>query len=179
MIKTIKGKTPVFGKNCYVAETAAVVGDVVMGDDCSVWFSAVVRGDVEKIRIGSRVNVQDCVVLHTSYGEEGTVVIGDDVTIGHNATVHGAKIADKALIGMGSTLLDNCHIGYGAIIAGGALVLMNTVVGDRVLWGGVPAKVIKKVSDKAMEASLENAVEYVDWSKVYAAENSETAVSSE
>lgn len=176
MIKTIKGMEPRFGKNCYVAETAAVVGDVVMGDECSIWYSAVVRGDMERIRMGSRVNVQDCAVLHTTPGF-GDIVIGNEVTIGHNATVHGAKIEDKVLVGMGATLLDDCHIGEGAIIAAGALVLKNTQVGPRELWGGVPARFIKHISDEQVERMIMPGVEeYVEWSRLYMEENPDTAV---
>lgn len=176
MIKSIKGMEPQLGKNCYVAETAAVVGDVVMGDECSVWYSAVIRGDMERIRIGSRVNIQDCAVLHTTPGI-GDIEIGNEVTIGHNATVHGAKIEDKALIGMGATLLDNCHIGKGAIIAAGALVLKNTQVGPKEIWGGVPAKLIKRISDEEVEQTImPGVIEYVDWSRWYMQENPETAV---
>lgn len=179
MIKTIHGNTPVLGSNCYIAETAAVIGDVVMGDDCSVWFSAVVRGDMEKIRIGNRVNIQDCAVLHVSPGY-GDVLIGDDVTIGHNATVHGAKIGNGALIGMGATLLDNCKIGKGAIIAAGALVLKNSEIGDYEVWGGVPAKLIKKISQHASEQmTLVNAEEYVTWSQFFMEENPATAINPE
>ena len=174
MIKTINGKTPHFGKECYVSETAAVIGDVTMGDSCSVWYSAVVRGDIEYIKTGNRVNIQDCAVLHTTPGI-GAVEIGDDVTIGHNATVHGAKIGNNVLIGMGSTLLDNCHIGNGAIIAAGALVLKNTVVGENEVWGGVPAKFIKKISDETVnKMNTEGAMHYAEWSKWYTEENPQT-----
>ena len=144
LIKEIRGLKPRFGQRCYLSENATVVGDVVMGDDCSVWFNAVVRGDVNSIRIGNRVNIQDGSCLHTLY-QKADIVIGDDVTIGHNVTLHGAKVKDCALIGMGATLLDDCVVGRGAIVAAGALVLKNTVIGDGELWGGVPAKFIKKV----------------------------------
>lgn len=174
MIKSILGHTPQFGKECYISETGAVIGDVIMGDNCSVWFSAVVRGDIEKIRIGHRVNIQDGVVVHVSPGY-GDVVIGDDVTIGHNATVHGAKISNKVLIGMGSTLLDDCKIGTGSIIAAGALVLKNTIVGDYEIWGGVPAKFIKKMTPEQSERMIgENAKGYVKWGHFFMEENPET-----
>lgn len=164
------------GKDCYVAETAAVIGDVVMGDECSVWFSAVIRGDMERIRMGSRVNVQDCAVLHTTPGD-GDIVIGNNVTIGHNATVHGAKIADWVLVGMGSTLLDDCHIGEDSIIAAGALVLKNTVVPPHEIWGGVPAKCIKRIGEAEVGSLIMPGVEeYVEWSRHYMEENPETAV---
>ena len=174
MIKTINGATPRFGKECYVAETAAVIGDVTMGDNCSVWYSAVIRGDIEYIKTGDRVNIQDCAVLHTTPGI-GAVEIGNDVTIGHNATVHGAKIGNNVLIGMGSTLLDDCHIGDGAIIAAGALVLKNTVVGENEVWGGVPAKFIKKISNETVNnMNTEGARHYAVWSKWYTEENPDT-----
>ena len=144
IIKTILGMTPQFGHNCYLSENATVVGDVVMGDNCSVWFNAVVRGDVNYIKIGNRVNIQDGSCLHTLY-KKAAIEIGDDVTIGHNVTLHGCTVKSGALIGMGATVLDNAVIGEGAIIAAGALVLKGTQVGDGELWGGVPAKFIKKV----------------------------------
>lgn len=176
MIKTIKDKTPVLGQNCYVAETAAVVGDVVMGNDCSVWYSAVIRGDMEQIRIGDRVNVQDCSVIHVTPGF-GDVIIGNDVTIGHNATIHGAKIEDNVLIGMGATLLDNCHVGRGAIIAAGALILKNTQIGPGEVWGGVPAKCIKQLSEGLGDKlNKENALHYVEWTPYYIEENQETGI---
>ncbi|MGL4852785.1 MAG: gamma carbonic anhydrase family protein [Phocaeicola sp.] len=146
LIKSVRGFTPVFGKNCYLAENATVVGDVTLGDDCSIWFNTVLRGDVNTIRIGNRVNVQDGTVLHTLY-EKSVVEIGDDVSIGHNVTVHGATIHNGALIGMGSTLLDHAVIGEGAIVAAGALVLSNTVIEPHTLWAGVPAKFIKKIPE--------------------------------
>ena len=176
IIKTILGMTPQFGHNCSLSENATVVGDVVMGDNCSVWFNAVVRGDVNYIRIGHRVNIQDGSCLHTLY-KKAAIEIGDDVTIGHNVTVHGAKIKSGALIGMGSTLLDDCEIGQGAIIAAGALVLKNTVVGDGELWGGVPAKFIKKVDpEQAKELNIGIAKHYSMYSKWFTDENPETLI---
>ena len=176
IIKTILGMTPKFGHNCYLSENATVVGDVEMGDNCSVWFNAVVRGDVNYIRIGHRVNIQDGSCLHTLY-KKAAIEIGDDVTIGHNVTVHGAKIKSGALIGMGSTLLDDCEIGQGAIIAAGALVLKNTVVGDGELWGGVPAKFIKKVDpEQAKELNIGIAKHYSMYSKWFTDENPETLI---
>lgn len=167
LIKTVLGMTPKFGERCYLSENATVVGDVVMGDDCSIWFNAVIRGDVNYIKIGNRVNVQDGSCLHTLY-KKAAIEIGDDVTIGHNVTVHGAKIHSGALIGMGSTLLDDCVIGEGAIIAAGALVLKNTQVGAGELWGGVPAKFIKKVDpEQAKELNIGIAAHYVEYKKWY------------
>lgn len=144
LIKSVRGFNPVIGKDCYLAENATVVGDVVMGDGCSVWFNAVIRGDVNSIRIGNHVNIQDGAVLHTLY-EKSTIEIGDYVSVGHNVTIHGARIHDYALIGMGATVLDGATIGEGAIVAAGALILSNTNVEPHTIWAGVPAKMVKKV----------------------------------
>ncbi len=145
LIKSVRGFTPEIGNDCYLAENATIVGDVVIGEGCSLWFNAVLRGDVNSIRIGNHVNIQDGSVLHTLY-EKSTIEIGDYVSIGHNVTIHGAKINDYALIGMGSTLLDHAEVGEGAIVAAGALVLAGTKIGPYELWGGVPAKFIKKAN---------------------------------
>ena len=144
LIKSVRGFTPQIGNDCYLAENATVVGDVVLGEGCSVWFNAVLRGDVNSIRIGNHVNIQDGSVLHTLY-EKSVVEIGDYVSIGHNVTVHGAKINNYALIGMGATLLDYAEVGEGAIVAAGALVLSNTKIPPFTLWAGVPAKFVKNV----------------------------------
>ena len=159
MIKRYKQYVPEIGQDTFVAETAVVIGDVVMGSECSIWYSAVVRGDVNKIRLGDRVNVQDCSCLHTSLGD-AYIEIGNDVTIGHNACVHGAKIKDHVLIGMGSTVLDNAVIGTGSVVAAGALVLQNTVIGDYELWGGVPAKLIKRLSPEASAKLIDTGIEH-------------------
>lgn len=145
LIKSVRGFTPIFGNDCFLADNATIIGDVVIGDNCSIWFNTVLRGDVNSIRIGNRVNIQDGTVLHTLY-EKSTVEIGNDVSIGHNVTLHGACIHDNALIGMGSTLLDHAEIGEGAIVAAGALVLANTNIKPYTLWAGVPARFIKEVS---------------------------------
>ncbi len=144
LIKEVRGFTPQFGKDCYFAENATMVGDVIMGDGCSVWFNAVLRGDVNAIRIGNHVNIQDGCVLHTLY-QKSVVEIGDYVTVGHNATIHGAKVDDYALIGIGATVLDFAEVGEGAIVAAGSLVLSNTIIPPYTIWGGVPAKYIKDV----------------------------------
>ena len=143
IIKTVRGFTPQIGKDCFLADNAAIIGDTVIGDGCSIWFGAVLRGDVNSIKIGNHVNIQDGAVLHTLY-QKSTIEIGDYVSVGHNVTIHGAHVHDYALIGMGSTLLDDAVIGEGAIIAAGALVLKGTKVGPYEVWGGVPAKFIKK-----------------------------------
>lgn len=144
LIKSVRGFTPRIGDDCYLADNATIIGDVVMGNNCSIWFNAVLRGDVNSIRIGDRVNIQDGSVLHTLY-QKSTIEIGNDVSVGHNVTIHGASVRDGALIGMGSTLLDHAVIGEGAIVAAGALVLSNTVVEPNTLWAGVPAKFIKQI----------------------------------
>ncbi len=159
MIKTYKEFVPKIGKDTFIAETAVVLGDVEMGSECSIWYSAVLRGDVNKIRLGDRVNVQDCSCIHTSEGD-AYIQIGNDVTIGHNACVHGAKIKDRVLIGMGSTILDNAEIGTCSVIAAGALVLQNTKIGNYELWGGVPAKLLKKLTPADVERIISIGVEH-------------------
>ena len=168
LIKTVCGLTPKWGENCYFSENATIVGDVTMGDNCTVWFNAVVRGDVNYIKIGNRVNIQDGSCLHTLY-KKAAIEIGDDVTIGHNVTLHGCKVKDCALIGMGATVLDDAVIGEGAIIAAGALVLKGTQLGDGELWGGVPAKFIKKVdpeqSKELNQGIASHYLMYAEWYK--------------
>ena len=133
IIKPLRGFTPVIGKDCFLADNAVVIGDVIMGDECSIWFSTVLRGDVNSIRIGNRVNVQDGSVLHTLY-QKSTIEIGDDVSIGHNVVIHGAKIRDYALIGMGAVVMDDAEVGEGAIVAAGSVVLSRTKIGPHELW---------------------------------------------
>lgn len=172
MIKKIPGMEPHIGNDCFIAETAAVVGDVTLGDNCSVWYSAVLRGDVNSITIGSRVNIQDGTVLHCTGADTGKVIIGDDVVIGHNATVHGARVGSHVLIGMGCTILDGAVIGDGAMIAAHALVLSNTKVGEYELWAGVPAKFVKKVSPGVVERTIDKGVQsYVNWANIYSNES--------
>lgn len=144
LIKSVRGFTPVIGEDTYLADNATIIGDVEIGKGCSVWFGTVLRGDVNSIRIGNGVNIQDGSVLHTLY-QKSTIEIGDDVSIGHNVTIHGAKICDGALIGMGSIVLDHAVVGEGAIIAAGAVVLSNTIVEPGSIYAGAPAKFIKKV----------------------------------
>ena len=169
LIKEVNGLAPKWGKNCYFSENATIVGEVTMGDECSVWFNAVVRGDVAYIKIGDRTNVQDGACLHTTY-KIGPLNIGSDVTIGHNATVHACTIRQGALIGMGATVLDNAEVGRGAIVAAGALVLQGTKIGDHEIWGGVPAKFLKKTSPDQAESF---AAHYVAYSKWYLEEDAE------
>ena len=143
IIKSVRGFTPKIGKNCFLADNAAIIGDTTIGDDCSIWFGTVLRGDVNTITIGNCVNIQDGSVLHTLY-QKSTIEIGNHVSVGHNVTIHGADVHVYALIGMGSTLLDGVVVGEGAIVAAGSLVLKNTQIGPYEVWGGVPAKFIKK-----------------------------------
>lgn len=147
LIKSVRGFTPVIGEDTYLAENAVIIGDIVIGKGCSIWFGTVLRGDVNSIKIGNNVNIQDGSVLHTLY-EKSTIQIGDDVSIGHNVTIHGAKICNGALIGMGSVVLDHAVIGEGAIIAAGSVVLSNTQVEPGSIYAGVPAKFIKKVDQE-------------------------------
>lgn len=168
LIKSVRGFTPQMGERCYLAENATIIGDVVMGDDCSVWFNAVVRGDVNSIVIGNRVNIQDGTVIHTLY-EKSVSTIGDDVTIGHNVVVHGAELKNGSLIGMGSVILDHAVIGEGAIIAAGSVVLSNTQVEPGSIYAGVPAKFVKKVDptqSKEMNQKIaNNYLMYSSWFK--------------
>lgn len=142
LIKSVRGFTPQIGERCFLAENATIIGDVVMGEDCSVWFNAVIRGDVNAIRIGKNVNIQDGSVLHTLY-QKSVIEIGDNVSIGHNVTIHGAKIESLALIGMGAVVLDDAVIGEGAIVAAGSVVLKGTKVEPYSIYAGVPAKFVK------------------------------------
>lgn len=168
IIKALKGiPAPRFGRHCYFSEGAVIVGDVEMGDDCTVWFNAVVRGDVDYIRIGNRTNIQDNSCLHTLNGK-APCILGNDVTIGHSVTLHGCEVRDGALVGMGATVLDHAVVGRGAIVAAGALVLSGTQIGDGELWGGVPAHFIKKVEpEQAARLNKTHASHYVEYSDWY------------
>ena len=167
IIKSVRGYTPEIGENCYLADNAAVIGDVVLGRDCSVWFGAVLRGDVNSIRIGNGVNIQDGSVLHTLY-QKSTIEIGDNVSVGHNVTIHGATVHDNALIGMGSTLLDHVVVGEGAIVAAGAVVTAGTIIGSGELWAGVPAKFVKKVDpEQSRELNQRIARQYLMYASWY------------
>ena len=163
IVKSYKGISPKWGKECYFSENAAIVGDVKMGDECSVWFNAVVRGDVAPITMGNRCNVQDGAVVQVT-NTTGPTVMEDDVTIGHNATVHACTLRKGCLIGMGSTVLDGADVGEGAVVAAGALVLSGTKIGPHEIWGGVPAKFIKQTKPNQAESF---AAHYVEYSKEY------------
>jgi carbonic anhydrase/acetyltransferase-like protein (isoleucine patch superfamily) len=168
VILPVKGVDPEFGKNCFIAPNATIIGDVVMGNDCSVWFNAVVRGDVNSIRIGNKVNIQDGAVLHCTY-EKTKVYLGNNVSIGHNAIVHGCKVHDNVLIGMGAIVMDNCEIGSNTIIAAGAVVTEGTVVPSGCIFAGVPAKKVKDISQELINGEINrianNYLMYSGWFK--------------
>ncbi len=159
IIHEVRGIAPKIGERCFIAENAAVVGDVVMGDDCSIWYSAVLRGDVNSIRIGNRVNIQDGAVVHTLY-EKSISDIGDDVSVGHNAIIHGAKVGNNVLVGMGAILMDNAVIPDNTIIAAGAIVLSNAVLEPGV-YAGIPAKKVKDSDEKLVAMVRNNAQGYL------------------
>lgn len=168
LIKTVRGFTPQYGVNCFFAENATLIGEVVMGDDCSVWYHAVVRGDVNRIVIGNRVNIQDGAVLHGTF-EKSATTIGNDVSIGHNAIVHGCTIKDRVLVGMGSIIMDDSVVGSNSIIAAGSVLPKNTIVTEGSVYAGVPAKKIKEISPELQKGEIEriaaNYIHYASWFK--------------
>ena len=168
LIKSVRGKSPQMGSNCYVAENATIVGEVEMGDDCSVWFNAVIRGDVNWIKMGNKVNVQDGAVIHCTY-EKAPTTIGNNVSIGHNALVHGCTIQDDVLIGMGAIVMDHVVVESNSIIAAGAVVLENTVVKSGSIYAGVPAKKVKEVTPELFNGEIKrianNYTMYAGWFK--------------
>ena len=164
IIRSLRGFTPKIGKNCFIAENAVIIGDVTIGDDCSIWYGVVLRGDVNTIKIGNRVNIQDNASVHTLY-QRSVTIIGDDVSVGHNAVVHGAKVGNNVLVGMGAILMDNAEIADGSIIAAGAVVLSNEKLEPGV-YAGVPAKKVKDGSEAITAAAHKNAQGYMmykDW----------------
>jgi carbonic anhydrase/acetyltransferase-like protein (isoleucine patch superfamily) len=168
LIKTLNGMKPAFGRDCYLAENATIVGDVIMGDQCSIWFNAVIRGDVNSIRIGNKVNIQDGAIIHCTYKKTQTI-IGNNVSIGHHAIVHGCTLHDNVLIGMGAIVMDNCVIGSNSILAAGAVLTENTVVEAGSIYAGVPAKKIKSISPELISGEInrvaDNYVMYSGWYK--------------
>lgn len=171
LIIPVRGFNPVIGKGCFLAPNASIIGDVTIGDQCSVWFNTVLRGDVNTITIGNRVNIQDGSVLHTLY-QKSTIEIGDDVSIGHNVVIHGAKIHNLALVGMGATVMDDAEVGEGAIVAAGSVVLSRTKIGPYELWAGAPAKFIKMVDpEQSKEINQKIARNYLMYSRWYPAED--------
>ena len=168
LIKTVRGNTPNFGEDCYIAENATIVGEVSCGNQCSFWFNAVVRGDVNHIKMGNKVNVQDGACIHGTFEKFGTT-IGNNVSIGHNAMVHGCTIHDNVLVGMGAIIMDGAVIGENSIIAAGAVVLQNTIVEAGSIYAGMPAKKVKNVDQNLIEGEINrianNYVKYSSWFK--------------
>lgn len=168
IIKEVRGKFPQIPEDCYVAENATIVGDVQLGKKCSVWFNAVIRGDVNRIEIGNKVNIQDGAVIHCTYLKHPTK-IGNNVSIGHNAIVHGCEIKDNVLIGMGAIVMDNCVVNSNSIIAAGSVVTQNTVVESGTIYAGVPAKKVKAIDESDFAGEIErisnNYVMYSSWFK--------------
>jgi carbonic anhydrase/acetyltransferase-like protein (isoleucine patch superfamily) len=166
MIRSYQGHTPQIPSSCYIDISAQILGDVVLGERSSVWMNAVLRGDVNSIRLGSCSNVQDCSVLH---GQRNLypVIVGDWVTVGHNATVHGCQVGDNCVIGMGARVLNDSRIGEGCIIAAGSVVAEHTVVPPRTLWAGVPARLRREITDKDLALIREYAQNYLDYVDIY------------
>lgn len=168
IIKSVNGKAPVIPEDCFVAENATIVGHVSFGSECSVWFNAVIRGDVNQITVGNKVNIQDGAIIHCTYQKHATK-IGNNVSIGHNAIVHGCIIEDNVLIGMGAIVMDNCVVKSNSIIAAGAVVTQNTVVESGVIYAGVPAKKVKEINESNFAGEIDriatNYVMYSSWFK--------------
>jgi len=168
VILPVEGVHPKFGKGCFVAPNATIVGDVVMGDGCSVWFNTVIRGDVNSIRIGNKVNIQDGAVLHCTFQKTKTV-IGNNVSIGHNAIVHGCLLHDNVLVGMGAIIMDEAEVGSNSIVAAGAVVLEGTKIEEGSIYAGVPAKKVKDISSELISGQIErianNYIHYASWFK--------------
>ena len=168
LILSIKGVFPKLGDNFFIAPNATIIGDVVMGNECSVWFNAVIRGDVNSIRIGNKVNIQDGAVLHCTY-QKTKLNLGNNVSVGHNAIVHGCDVKDNVLIGMGAIIMDNCVIGSNTIIAAGSVLKEGTLVPSGCIYAGVPAKKVKDISEELIEGEINrianNYLMYSDWFK--------------
>ena len=167
IIKSVRGKSPEFGKECWLADNAVVVGEVKLGNKCTIWFGAVVRGDVNSILVGDNTNIQDNATLHCTYKKSSTT-IGSHVSIGHNAIVHGCTLEDNVLIGMGAIVMDQVVVKKGAMVAAGAVVLENTIIEENCIYAGVPAKKVKEVDEnniEMMERIAGNYVKYASWFK--------------
>ncbi|HOO09430.1 MAG TPA: gamma carbonic anhydrase family protein [Cyclobacteriaceae bacterium] len=167
IIKSVRGFAPKMGSNCFLAENAVVVGDVTMGDNCTVWFNAVVRGDVNSITIGHNTNIQDGAIIHCTY-QKAKTVIGNNVSVGHTAVVHGCTIEDDVLIGMGAIVMDDAVVGRGSVIAAGAVVLAGTKVGPGSVYAGVPARKVKDIGEEMMaviDRTAKNYPMYAEWFK--------------
>ena len=168
IIKELNGNKPIFGNDCFIAENAVIIGEVEMGDQCSIWYNAVIRGDVHYIKMGNKVNVQDGAVIHATYQKYPTN-IGNNVSIGHNAMVHGCTIHDNVLIGMGSIVMDDCVVESNSIIAAGAVLTKGTHVKSGTIYGGIPAKKVKDISQELISGEIDrianNYVKYAGWYK--------------
>ena len=168
IVRELLGKTPKIGENTFLAETAVIIGDVVMGKDCSIWYNAVIRGDVHYIKMGDKVNVQDNAMLHCTY-EKFPLNIGNNVSIGHNAIVHGCTLQDNVLIGMGAIVMDDCLVESNSIVGAGSVVTQGTHIKSGEVWGGVPAKKLKDISPELLEGEVNrianNYVKYSGWYK--------------
>lgn len=164
LIKSVRGHAPQFGKDCFIADNATVVGEVTMGDNCTVWFNAVVRGDVHSITIGDNTNIQDGAVIHCTY-QKAKTVIGKNVSIAHNAIVHGCTIEDNVLIGMGAIVMDDAVVKSNSVIAAGAVVLAGTIVEEGSIYAGMPAKKVKDIGDNMKEVITRTAKNYPMYSK--------------
>lgn len=166
LIKSVRGMTPAIGEGCYIAENVVVIGDVVIGDNCSLWYNAVIRGDVNSIRIGNEVNIQDGAVIHCNY-KDSVSIIGNRVSVGHNAIIHGAVIEDNVLVGMGAIVMDHVRVGHSSIIAAGAVVTKNTIIEPGSVYGGTPARLIKKYDPgqlgRMTGKSADNYLMYKKW----------------
>ncbi len=166
MIKKFRGKSPIIPDSCYISESVDLIGDVILGENVSLWFGTVVRGDMHHITIGARSNIQDNSVIHVTTDISPTR-IGDEVTVGHNAIIHGATIEDRCLIGMGAIIMDDVVVGEGSIVGAGAVVPPNMIIPPRSLVVGLPAKVVRQTTDEELEMIIERAQHYIDFSQEY------------
>lgn len=168
IIKEVRGCTPQFGEDCFIAENAVILGEVSMGDQCSIWYNAVVRGDVHFIKMGNKVNIQDGAVVHATF-EKSPTTIGNNVSVGHNAIVHGCTIKDDVLVGMGAIIMDDCIVESNCIIAAGAVVAKGTHIPSGTVYGGIPAKKIKDISEELLTGEIhriaDNYIKYANWFK--------------
>jgi gamma-carbonic anhydrase len=166
LIKTVRGHTPIFGSDCYLADNATVVGEVSMGDNCTVWFNTVIRGDVHSIKIGNNTNIQDGAIIHCTY-QKAKTVIGDNVSIAHGAIVHGCTIENNVLVGMGAIIMDDAVVKKGSVIAAGAIILPGTVVEENAIYAGIPAVKVKNTSDQMHEVIARTARNYPTYAEWY------------
>jgi gamma-carbonic anhydrase len=166
IIKTLRGISPVFGANCFLADNAVVVGEVTMGDNCTVWFNAVVRGDVHSITIGNNTNIQDGAIIHCTY-QKAKTIIGSNVSIAHHAIVHGCTLEDNILVGMGAIIMDDAHVGSNCVIAAGAVVLPGTKIPSGSIYAGIPAKKVKEISEDMKEVIVRTARNYPMYAEWY------------